>query len=152
MNAKNSKPTSVLLPLYATILKDPIFVAVSKDTREMERIVQVGICSWMFTSLCTSSETNECDPNARCTNSEGSYTAVEMDIRVTGPPAQVKAILYVSISFIDINHKLVIFTYLQLRTRSCSLSAVDWKVSLYFIKQSKSLNCQHKKMRWTLQE
>lgn len=40
MNAKNSKPTSVLLPLYATILKDPIFVAVSKDTREMERIVQ----------------------------------------------------------------------------------------------------------------
>ena len=45
MNAKNSKPTSVLLPLYATILKDPIFVAVSKDTREMERIVQVGICS-----------------------------------------------------------------------------------------------------------
>lgn len=79
----------------------------------------------MFTSLCTSSETNECDPNARCTNSEGSYTAVEMDIRVTGPPAQVKAILYVSISFIDINHKLVIFTYLQLRTRSCSLSAVD---------------------------
>ena len=43
MNAKNSKPTSVLLPLYATILKDPIFVAVSKDTREMERIVQVGI-------------------------------------------------------------------------------------------------------------
>lgn len=75
----------------------------------------------MFTSLCTSSETNECDPNARCTNSEGSYTAVEMDIRVTEPPAQVKA----SISFIDINHKLVIFTYLQLRTRSCSLSAVD---------------------------
>lgn len=45
MNAKISKPTSVLLPLYATILKDPIFVAVSKDTREMERIVQVGICS-----------------------------------------------------------------------------------------------------------
>lgn len=45
MNAKNSKPTSVLLPLYATILKDPIFVAVSKDTREMERIVQVGIFS-----------------------------------------------------------------------------------------------------------
>lgn len=45
MNAKNSKPTSVLLPLYATILEDPIFVAVSKDTREMERIVQVGICS-----------------------------------------------------------------------------------------------------------
>lgn len=45
MNAKNSKPTSVLLPLYATILKDPIFVAVSKDSREMERIVQVGICS-----------------------------------------------------------------------------------------------------------
>ena len=51
MNAKNSKPTSVLLPLYATILKDPIFVAVSKDTREMERIVQVGIFSWMFTSF-----------------------------------------------------------------------------------------------------
>lgn len=45
MNATNSKPTSVLLPLYATILKDPIFVAVSKDTREMERIVQVGIFS-----------------------------------------------------------------------------------------------------------
>lgn len=45
MNAKNSKPTSVLLPLYATILKDPISVAVSKDTREMERIVQVGIFS-----------------------------------------------------------------------------------------------------------
>ena len=33
------------------------------------------------------------------------YAAVEMDIRVTEPPAHVKTILYVSISFIDISHK-----------------------------------------------